>query len=60
MQSFMLTEVRNCDLLIVVTSSPYLKRKDILNSRSIAGEPFDLVGSPQKAFVLRTMRMRFC
>jgi len=29
-QSFMLTEVRDCDLLIVVTSSPFLKRKDIL------------------------------
>jgi len=29
-QSFMLTEVRNCDLLIVVTSSTFLKRKDTL------------------------------
>jgi len=29
-QSFMLTEVRDCDLLIVVTSSTFLKRKDIL------------------------------
>jgi len=28
-QSFMLTEVRDCDLLIVVTSSAFLKRKDI-------------------------------
>ena len=28
-QSFMLTEVRDCDLLIVVTSSTFLKRKDI-------------------------------
>jgi len=27
-QSFMLTEVRDCDLLIVVTSSTFLKRKD--------------------------------
>jgi len=26
----MLTEVRDCDLLIVVTSSTFLKRKDIL------------------------------
>ena len=26
-QSFMLTEVRDCDLLIVVTSSTFLKRK---------------------------------
>jgi len=28
-QSFMLTEVRDCDLLIVVTSSTFLKRKDM-------------------------------
>ena len=26
----MLTEVRDCDLLIVVTSSTFLKRKDML------------------------------
>jgi len=26
-QSFMLTEVRDCDLLIVATSSTFLKRK---------------------------------
>ena len=32
-QSFMLTEVRDCDLLIVVTSSTFLKRKDILKER---------------------------
>jgi len=30
-QSFMLTVVRDCDLLIVVTSSTFLKRKDMLN-----------------------------
>jgi len=30
-QSFRLTEVRDCDLLIVVTSSTFLKRKDMLN-----------------------------
>ena len=29
-QSFMLTEVRDCDLLIAVTSSTFLKRKDML------------------------------
>ena len=29
-QSFMLTEVKDCDLLIVVTSSTFLKRKDML------------------------------
>jgi len=29
-QSFMLTEVRDCDLLIVVTSSTFLKIKDIV------------------------------
>jgi len=32
-QSFMLTEVRDCDLLIVVTSSTFLKRKDILKQK---------------------------
>jgi len=32
-QSFMLTEVRDCDLLIVVTSSAFLKRKDILKEK---------------------------
>ena len=30
-QSFLLTEVRDCDLQIVVTSSTFLKGKDILN-----------------------------
>ena len=32
-QSFMLTEVRECDLLIVVTSSTFLERKDILKEK---------------------------
>ena len=32
-QSFVLTEVRDCDLLIVVTSSTFLKRKDILKEK---------------------------
>ena len=32
-QSFMFTEVRDCDLLIVVTSSTFLKRKDILKEK---------------------------
>ena len=32
-QSFMLTEVRDCDLLIVVTSSTFLKRKDIIKEK---------------------------
>jgi len=31
--SFILTEVRDCDLLIVVTSSTFLKRKDILKEK---------------------------
>jgi len=34
MQSFMLTAVRDCDLLIVVTSSTFLKRKDMLKEKS--------------------------
>jgi len=33
-QSFMLTEVRDCDLLIVVTSSTFLKRKQMLQEKS--------------------------
>jgi len=33
-QSFMLTEVRDCDLLIVVTSSTFLKRNIVLNEKS--------------------------
>jgi len=32
--SFMFTEVRDCDLLIVVTSPTFLKRKDILKEES--------------------------
>ena len=34
MQSFMPTEVRDCDLLIVVTSSTFLKRNDTLKEKS--------------------------
>jgi len=33
-QSLMLTEVRDCDFLIVVTSSTFLKRKDMLKGTS--------------------------
>jgi len=33
-QSFMLTEVRDCDLLIVVTFSTFLKRKDMFKEKS--------------------------
>jgi len=33
-QSLMLTEVRDCDLLIVVTSSTFLKRKNMLKEKS--------------------------
>jgi len=33
-QSIMLTEVRDCDLLIFVTSSTFLKRKDMLKEKS--------------------------
>jgi len=33
MHSFMLTEVRDCDLLIVVTSSTFLKRKDMIKEK---------------------------
>jgi len=30
----MLTEVRDCDLLIVITSSAFLKRKEMLKEKS--------------------------
>jgi len=33
-QSLMLTEERDCDLLFVVTSSTFLKRKDMLKEKS--------------------------
>jgi len=33
-QSFLLTEVSDCGLLIVVTSSAFLKRKDMLKEKS--------------------------
>jgi len=32
-QSFILTKVRDCGLLIVVTSSTFLKRKDMLKEK---------------------------
>jgi len=34
MQFLMLTEVRDCNLLIVVTSSTFLKRKDMFKEKS--------------------------
>ena len=34
MQSFILTEVSDCSLLFVVTSSTFLKRRDMLKERS--------------------------
>ena len=34
LQSFILTEVSDCGLLIVVTSSTFLKRKDMLKEKS--------------------------
>jgi len=33
-QSFILTEVSDCGLLIVVTSSTFLKRKDMIKEKS--------------------------
>ena len=33
-QFFMLTKVRECDLLMVVTSSNFLKRKEMLKEKS--------------------------
>ena len=34
-QSFILTEVSDCGLLIVVTSSTFLKRKDTLKAKKL-------------------------
>jgi len=34
LQSFILTEVSDCGFLIVVTSSTFLKRKDMLTEKS--------------------------
>jgi len=33
-QSFILTEVSDCDVLIVITSSTFLKRKDMLKEKN--------------------------
>jgi len=33
-QSFILIEVSDCDLLIAITSSTFLKRKDMLKEKS--------------------------
>jgi len=35
-QSFILTKVRNCDLLIVVTSSTFLKSKDMSKKKAVS------------------------
>jgi len=46
-QSFTLTEVSDCDFLIVVTSSTFLKRKDMLKEKAVSPDhqsPFRLVG----------------
>jgi len=34
-QDCMLTEVRDCDLLIVITTSIFLKRKDMLKKKAV-------------------------
>jgi len=43
-QSFMLTEVRDCDLLIVVTSSTFLKKKAFYVSTGVGWTP----GEPEE------------
>ena len=47
-QYFMLTEVRDCDLLIVVTSSTFLKRKDILKEK---GQLAQIIKARSPAYV---------
>jgi len=44
-QSFMLSEVRDCHLLIVVTSSTFLKRKDILKENRQLAQIIMIVGA---------------
>jgi len=38
-QSFIFTEMNDCDLLIVVTSSTFLKRKDMLKEKKAINPP---------------------
>jgi len=47
-QSFMLTEVRDCDVLIVVTSSIFLKRKDMLKDKSKTQDKFAIAFMAKK------------
>ena len=47
-QSFMLTEVRDCDLLIAVTSSTFLQRKDILKEK---GQLAQIIKARSPAYV---------
>ena len=47
----MLTKVRDCDLLIVVTSSTFLKRKDMLKEKRLA----QIIKTRSTAYVYRQM-----
>jgi len=51
-QSFMLTEVRDCDLLIVVTFSTFLKRKDMLKEKRQLAQ---IIQTHSPAYIYRQM-----
>jgi len=51
-QCFMLTEVRDCDLLIVVTSSTFLKRKEILKEKRQSAQ---IIKARSPAYIYRQM-----
>jgi len=46
----MLTEVRDCDLLVVVTSSTFLKRKDMLKEKAVSPD----YQNPQYSIYIRS------
>jgi len=48
-QSFILTEVSDCGLLIVVTSFPFLKRKDMLKEKKAVSPDYQ---NPQSSIYI--------
>jgi len=60
-QSFMLTEVRDCDLLIVVTSFTFLKRKDILKEKSLLRQLAQIIKTRSPAYIaIIIIRQIYC
>ena len=50
-QSFTLTEVRDCDLLIVVTSSTLLKIKDMLQEKKAVSSDPQIIKTRSPAYI---------